>query len=365
MPLRAGDRLGPYEILSPLGSGGMGEVYRARDTRLGREVALKVLHAEVAQDPARRQRFEHEARAASALNHPNIVSTYDVGAEGGTAFIVSELVEGATLRESIRGGPVPVRKLLDIATQMADGMAAAHATGFLHRDLKPENIMLTSEGRVKILDFGLAKAIARSIGQDEETVTIGSTSSGAILGTVAYMSPEQASAVSVLDGRSDQFSFGLILYEMAAGKKAFERPTAVEIMTAIIRDEPASLPADLPAPIRWTVERCLSKEPAQRYESTRDLYLELLHMRQHHCAAGAVQVNTWSAAPCARGDAGRRMLCGRVGCRRDAQSGLRTGATLHAVRHRARYQNHAGMVAEGRPDSLFRRGRRHLPDLHP
>src|SRR5882762_7983631 len=155
MPLRAGHRLGPYEILSPLGSGGMGEVYRARDTRLGREVALKVLHERVASDPARRQRFEQEARAASALNHPNIVSTYDIGNEDDIAFIVSELVEGATLRESIRSGPVPVRKLLDIAAQMADGMAAAHAAGILHRDLKPENIMLTGEGRVKILDFGL------------------------------------------------------------------------------------------------------------------------------------------------------------------------------------------------------------------
>ncbi len=290
MPLSVGDKLGPYEIASPLGAGGMGEVYRARDTRLGRDVALKILPAEVAGDPSRRQRFELEARAVAALNHPNIVAIYDVGFEDRAAFMVTELVQGETLRGVIQRGPVPLRKALDIAVQIADGLSAAHAAHIAHRDLKPENIMLTGEGRVKILDFGLAKSTARAAAHADATRTIASTQPGTILGTVSYMSPEQASGQPDVDGRSDQFSLGLIFHEMITGRKAFERTTAAETMAAIIRDDPAPLPASLQGPLRWSLERCLSKEAAQRYDATRDLFLELRQWREHasEITAGSV-----------------------------------------------------------------------------
>jgi serine/threonine protein kinase len=281
MALSSGAKLGPYEIQSPLGAGGMGEVYRARDSRLGREVALKILPSEVAGDPSRRQRFETEARAIAALNHPNIVAIYDVAFEDRTAFIVSELVQGETLRNVIQRGPIPLRKVLDIGGQIADGLASAHAAYIAHRDLKPENIMLTGDGRVKILDFGLATSIGRPAAQDDATRTIALTQPGTIVGTASYMSPEQASGNSEVDGRSDQFSLGLIMHEMITGKKAFERLTAAETMAAIIREDPAPLPASLQGPFRWALERCLSKEPAQRYDATRDLFLELRQLRDH------------------------------------------------------------------------------------
>jgi Tol biopolymer transport system component len=281
MPLALGSKLGPYEILALLGAGGMGEVYRARDTRLGRDVALKILPADVAADPARRQRFETEARAVAALNHPNIVAVYDVAFEDRMAFTVSELVPGETLRHTIARGPQPVRKVLDIAVQIAEGLAAAHAAHIVHRDLKPENVMLTPEGRVKILDFGLAKSIARNPSETEATRTIAQSQSGSIVGTVSYMSPEQASGRGDLDGRSDQFSLGLIVQEMITGRKAYERPTAAETMAAIIREDPAALPDSLWGPLRWTIERCLAKEPAQRYDATRDLFLELRKLGDH------------------------------------------------------------------------------------
>src|ERR1035437_3642990 len=269
MPLSVGNKHGPYEILAPLGAGGMGEVYRARDTRLGRDVALKILPSEVAGDTSRRQRFELEARAVAALNHPNIVAIYDVGFEDRAAFILSELVQGETLRGAIQRGPVPIRKTLDIVVQIADGLAAAHAAHIAHRDLKPENIMLTDDGRVKILDFGLAKSIGRAE-HGEATRTIAVTQPGTILGTASYMSPEQASGAAEVDGRSDQFSLGLIIHELITGNKAFERPTAAETMAAIIREDPAPLPVSVQGPLRWVLERCLAKEPAQRYDATRD-----------------------------------------------------------------------------------------------
>jgi len=279
MPLSVGVKLGPYEVLAPLGAGGMGEVYRARDTRLGRDVALKILPGEVAGDPYRRKRFEQEARAVAALNHPNIVAVYDVAFEDRTAFIVSELVQGQTLRSVIQRGPVPVRRTLDIAVQIADGLAAAHAALITHRDLKPENIMLTADGRVKILDFGLAKYTSPAALPGDATRSIALTKPGTIVGTVSYMSPEQASGSVDQDGRSDQFSLGLIVYEMITGKKAFEKPTVPETMAAIIREDPPPLPESLQGPFRWSLERCLSKEPAQRYEATRDLFLELRQWR--------------------------------------------------------------------------------------
>jgi Tol biopolymer transport system component len=262
----------------------MGEVYRARDTRLGREIALKVLPADVSADASRRQRFEQEARAASALNHPNILSIYDVGSEGGGAFMVSELVEGESFRAQIERGPVGLRKMLDIAVQVADGLAAAHAAGIVHRDIKPDNLMLTPEGRVKILDFGLAKQTPLSPrGDADATLTAAATQAGVILGTVAYMSPEQARG-GTLDFRSDQFSFGLVLYELITGKKAFDRDTAAETMAAILRDEPPILNTPLgtaPPPVRWVVERCLAKEAVDRYSHTSDLYRELRGLREH------------------------------------------------------------------------------------
>src|SRR6266542_6936072 len=222
MTLASGSRLGPYEIQSPLGAGGMGEVWKARDTRLGREGAIKVLPAEVASDPSRLKRFEKEARSASALNHPNIVTIYDIGSHDSVAFIAMELVEGKTLRELLFAGALPIKRVLAIAAQVADGLARAHEAGIVHRDLKPENVMVTKDSRVKVLDFGLAKLTYTGIDSGEGTniATETGTGAGVILGTVGYMSPEQASGQPV-DYRSDQFSFGSILYELLTGKRAF------------------------------------------------------------------------------------------------------------------------------------------------
>ncbi|HEY1250436.1 MAG TPA: WD40 repeat domain-containing serine/threonine protein kinase [Thermoanaerobaculia bacterium] len=286
MTLAAGSKLGAYEILSPLGAGGMGEVYRARDARLSREVAIKVLPSATASDPDRRARFEGEARAASALNHPNILTIYDIGEADGTVFIAMELVEGKTLRELIAGGePLPTRKLLDIGVQTAEGLAKAHANGIVHRDLKPENLMISRDGFVKILDFGLAK-LTEPVHQAASvlpTAVAAPTQPGTVMGTAGYMSPEQASGHPV-DFRSDQFSLGSILYEMAAGEKAFQRKTGAETLVAIIREEPAPLSQaapKAPAPVRWIVERCLAKDPEERYASTKDLARDLKSLRDH------------------------------------------------------------------------------------
>jgi eukaryotic-like serine/threonine-protein kinase len=283
--LNSGTKLGPYEIVSLLGAGGMGEVYKARDTRLGREVAIKVLPPELSEDPERRNRFEQEARSASALNHPNIVTVYDIGSHDGTIYIAMELVEGSSLRELVTGGALALRKLLDIAVQMAEGLAKAHGAGIVHRDLKPENVMVSKDGFVKILDFGLAKLVEASAEELTQmpTAVEPATRPGTVLGTVGYMSPEQASGQSV-DFRSDQFSFASILYEMAAGRRAFQRATAVETMSAIIREDPepiAQANSHAPAPLRWIVERCLAKSPEERYASTRDLARELASVRDH------------------------------------------------------------------------------------
>jgi dipeptidyl aminopeptidase/acylaminoacyl peptidase/predicted Ser/Thr protein kinase len=283
MTLAAGTRLGPYEILAPLGKGGMGEVYRARDTRLAREVAVKVLPADLASDTERLKRFEREARAASALNHPNIVTIYDIGSEGGVSYIAMERVEGQTLREILTLGLMAVKKLLTIAPQIAEGLARAHEAGIVHRDLKPENVMVTKDGLVKILDFGLAKLTSTMSGSDEgsQLPTMTGTTPGVIVGTVGYMSPEQASGEAV-DFRSDQFSFGSILYEMATGRRAFQKKTTVDTLAAILNEEPESIATvnpQVPAPMRWTIERCLTKEPATRYASTSDLARDLGTLR--------------------------------------------------------------------------------------
>ena len=268
--LSPGTQLGPYEVQSLLGAGGMGEVYRARDARLNRTVALKILPSQVAADPGRRQRFEQEARAASALNHPNIVSVYDIGEQDGVAYIVSELIEGESLRDVIRRGPMPLSRLLDLAGQTAAALAAAHAAGIVHRDLKPENIMVTRDGRAKILDFGLAKQTAAAAASGGETRTVTQTSAGTVTGTAAYMSPEQIRGEPV-DHRSDIFSFGLVLYECVTGKLPFERPTGVEIMAAILREDPAELPESVSPALRQIVWHCLEKEPDHRFHSARDL----------------------------------------------------------------------------------------------
>src|ERR1700722_14615751 len=216
-----GQHLGNYEIFDKLGEGGMGEVWRARDERLHRTVAVKILPADVSGDASRRARFEQEAHALAALNHPNIVAIYDIGSDDGRAYIVSELVEGESLRTSLNPGALPVRKTIDLAGQIADGMAAAHALGIVHRDLKPENVMVTRSGQVKVLDFGLAKQSPSAAGAYAETVAMSVSEPGMVMGTVGYMSPEQVRAEPV-DARSDIFSLGCILYEMPAGRRAFQ-----------------------------------------------------------------------------------------------------------------------------------------------
>ena len=291
MPLPANYRLGPYEIKAVIGFGGMGEVYRAHDSRLNRDVAIKVLRGDGTAISALRNRFEREARAVAALNHPNIVAVYDFGLEASQQYIVSELIEGESLRSLIKGKPVPVRKLVEIASQVADGLAAAHAANLVHRDLKPENIMITKDGRAKILDFGLARQVqtvseTKVPAGSDETLVPGATNvenltdAGAILGTAAYMSPEQALGQNT-DFRSDQFSFGLILYELASGKQAFAKGSGIEVMAAIVREEPPPLEEKLPAPLNWIIDRCLAKDPQQRYESTRDLFREIKDLRDH------------------------------------------------------------------------------------
>src|ERR1700733_716889 len=259
MPLTQGTRLGPYEILTPLGAGGMGEVYKARDTRLDRIVAIKVSKENFS------ERFEREARVIAALNHPNICQLYDVGPN----YLVMEFVEGAPVAP-----PDSTRKLLDVAVQIADGLAAAHTAGIVHRDLKPDNILIARDGRIRILDFGLAKITAAN---DSDKTAL--TDAGTTIGTIAYMSPEQARGNADLTPQSDQFSFGLILYELAFGKRAFQRDSAAEIMTAIIREDADPLAATIPAQFRWIVERLLAKERADRYDSTRDLYRDLRQLR--------------------------------------------------------------------------------------
>ncbi|MGZ4779812.1 MAG: serine/threonine-protein kinase, partial [Thermoanaerobaculia bacterium] len=236
--LPAGKRLGPYEILAPIGAGGMGDVYRARDTRLGRELAIKVLPPEFVASPERRRRFENEARAASALNHPNVLHVYDIGQEDSTYYIAMELVEGRTLREAMAAGAMTTKKLLDVAVPVADALAKTHAAGIVHRDLKPENIMISRDGFVKVLDFGLAKLAEDSLSDSDETATQRQniTESGALLGTVAYMSPEQAAGRTV-DFRSDQFSFGTILYELVTGRRPFSKPSPPQTLAAIIESE--------------------------------------------------------------------------------------------------------------------------------
>jgi hypothetical protein len=274
MSLSAGTQMGPYEILGPLGAGGMGEVYRARHVKLRREAAIKVLASEVASDPERLLRFEREARAASALNHPAIVTIYDIDEHDGTSYIAMELVEGVTLRERLGEGPFEPQEALGVAIAIAEGLARAHAAGIVHRDLKPENVMITEDGQVKILDFGLAKQLPTGVdGPTALTTMTRMTRAGAVLGTVSYMSPEQAASGAV-DHHSDQFSFGVVLYEMLCGQLPFQGQSVATVLSAILRDvppPPRKLRPETPKEIERIVRRCLEKKPESRYATTLEL----------------------------------------------------------------------------------------------
>jgi hypothetical protein len=291
MPLTAGSKLGPYEILSPLGAGGMGEVYRARDERLKRDVAVKVLPASFSSDPERLRRFEQEAQAAGALNHPNILAIHDVGAFEGAPYVVSELLEGETLRLRLAGGALPQRKAIDYSVQIAHGLAAAHEKGIVHRDLKPENLFVTKDGRLKILDFGLAKLTQPEGGAGEQTnlpTATNGTEPGVVLGTLGYMSPEQVRGKPA-DARSDIFSFGAILYEMLSGKRAFHGESAADTMSAILSKEPPDLSEtnrSIAPGLERVVRHCLEKNAEERFHSAHDLAFDLAAL-SGDSAAGA------------------------------------------------------------------------------
>jgi eukaryotic-like serine/threonine-protein kinase len=275
MSLPPGSRLGPYEIVALLGAGGMGQVYRAVDPRLGREVAVKTLTASFAADPERVRRFEIEARAVGALNHPNVLAIYDLGTHEGAPYFVCELLEGASLRERLSTGPLSPRKAVQIAIDIATGLAAAHAKGIVHRDLKPENVFLTRDGRVKILDFGLAKSplgLAGAQGAMSELDT--PTSPGSVLGTLGYGAPEQLRGQAA-DQRSDVFALGAVLHEMVSGRRAFHGATPADTLAAVLRQEPSPLPRGLPSALERILTRCLEKEPEQRFHSAHDLGLAL------------------------------------------------------------------------------------------
>jgi hypothetical protein len=303
MALASGTKLGPYEIQSPLGAGGMGEVYRARDTRLGREVALKVLPESFSRDSERLRRFEQEARAVAALNHSNILAIHDIGEHGGSPFIVSELLEGVSLRVELENGALSSRKATEYAVQIAQGLAAAHNKNIIHRDLKPENIFVTKEGRVKILDFGLAKLSPNASGTNAEsaglTLTSSPTEAGVVMGTAGYMAPEQVRGLAI-DSRADIFAFGAVLYEMVSGRRAFRRDTAAETMTAILKEDPPDL-SEMERPIspglERIVRRCLEKQPEQRFQSAKDLAFALEALSGVTSKTGAHAVIAGKAKP--------------------------------------------------------------------
>ena len=350
--------LGNYEILDKLGEGAMGEVWRARDRRIQRLVALKILPREVAADPVRRARFEQEARALGALNHPNIVAIFDVGEDCGRSYIVSELVDGDALRPLLDRGPLAVRRALEIASQMADGMAAAHALGIVHRDLKPENVRLTRNGQVKLLDFGLAKQNAPAGGDAEATIAMRVSEPGLVMGTVGYMAPEQVRGEPA-DARSDIFSFGCVLYEMLTGKRAFQAGTGVETMHAILHsDLPESQvdPAKIPAALMAIVRRCLEKLPDQRFQSAADLAFALRSIGTISVPGGQAAV----AAQASKSPAGKWLIAGAalaavavlaaVGFMVRERTAQRESATFRRITFRkgfvsaARFSAHGGSV---------------------
>ena len=272
--MQVGSSVGPYRVTAPLGAGGMGQVWRAHDSRLGRDVAVKVLPSAFAADPERLARFEREARATAALSHPNILAVFDIGSHDGEPYIVEELVEGESLRDLLTRGRMPVDRAVDLASQIARGLAAAHDKSIVHRDLKPENVIVTSEGQAKILDFGLAKFVTPAPSPGDATLThvpTGATELGAVLGTAAYMAPEQALGRSI-DQRADVFAFGVVLYEMLTGQRPFRGATGTEVVAAILKDEPEALPESVPQHLRQVVGRCLRKAPEDRFASARDVF---------------------------------------------------------------------------------------------
>ncbi|HEX4785530.1 MAG TPA: protein kinase [Candidatus Sulfotelmatobacter sp.] len=294
MALEPGTRLSQYEIVSPLGAGSMGEVYRARDTRLERDVAIKILPELVSSDPQRLHRFEIEAKAAAALNHPNILAVYQMGTYAGVPYLVSELLEGKTLGEAVRRGPLPLDRVIDYGIQLARGLAAAHLKGIVHRDLKPDNVFITKEGRIKILDFGLAKLTQPkdSVMTLAPTVTM----QGVAMGTVGYMSPEQVRGLAT-DYRTDIFAFGAILYEMLMGRRSFERPTSADTMSAILNEQPepiSRLAPQTPVALQRVVQRCLEKDADQRFQSASDLAFALEELSKSAASAPATTKKTES-----------------------------------------------------------------------
>src|SRR3974390_250064 len=278
--MNTGTKLGPYEIQASVGAGGMGEVYRAHDSRLNRKVAIKVLPTSFSADRDRLQRFSQEARAAAALNHPNILSIFDIGDEQGAPYVVSELLEGETLRERLKSGPLPIRRVIDHAVQVARGLAAAHEKGIVHRDLKPENLFITNDGRVKILDFGLAKLTRPETSDTADAATQTrqiATDAGTVMGTVGYMAPEQVRGKPA-DPRSDIFAFGAILYEMLSGKRAFHGDSAADTMSALLKEDPPDLAEtnrNVSPALERIVRHCLEKNPAERFQSARDVAFNL------------------------------------------------------------------------------------------
>ncbi|HET9794774.1 MAG TPA: protein kinase, partial [Thermoanaerobaculia bacterium] len=294
MTLPSGMRLGPYEIVSPLGAGGMGEVYKARDTRLGRDVAIKVLPAHLTDDPDVKARFEREAKSISQLTHPHICTLYDVGSEGGVEYLVMELLEGQTLADRIEKGPLPTDQVLKFGVEIADALDRAHRAGIVHRDLKPGNVMLTKSG-VKLLDFGLAKAVTSSGAASElsslptQAASRPLTEKGTVMGTFQYMAPEQLEGKDA-DARSDIFAFGCVLYEMATGKRAFTGATQASLVSAILRDDPKPISAVVPlapAALDRLVRSCLAKDPEDRWQNARDVRNELTWIAQGGSQAGA------------------------------------------------------------------------------
>jgi serine/threonine protein kinase len=300
MPLTAGEQIGPYEILAPLAKGGMGEVYRARDTRLRREVALKMLPDAAAHDADSLFRFERETRAVATLNHPSILAIHDTGSFGAIPFAVTELLEGETLNDRLRNGPLNPAKAVEIASQIADGLAAAHARGIVHRDIKPENIFLTNEGRAKILDFGIARIEqpARTAGMADTISRSRGTSAQFLVGTAGYMSPEQVRGKPI-DGRTDIFSLGATFFEMLTGRRAFTRDSPVETLGAVLRDDPRKHPEAerIPEELKSFVFRCLEKDPVDRYQSARDLLLDLRAHQAQGLRAAADRVQFRSEPP--------------------------------------------------------------------
>src|SRR5262249_31577184 len=291
MTLSSGTKLGPYEVLSPLGAGGMGEGYRARDSKLERDVAIKVLPAHLTADPEALGRFEREAKAVAALAYPNILSIYDFGTHEGVSYAVMELLEGETLRDKLDAGAVSQRQAVDWAQQIARGLSAAHGKGIVHRDLKPENVFVTKDGHVKILDFGIAKRVEKAEEQTSAPTGSKRTAPGTVMGSVGYMSPEQVRGLPV-DHRTDIFSFGAMLYEMLSGRKAFRRDTTSDTMAAIMRDEPPELTEsgrNIPSSLDHIVKHCLEKDRENRFQSARDLAFDLSEMSGATAAVSGAQ----------------------------------------------------------------------------